>query len=191
MAFCSLRFYTQLVIVMIINVTTLKLNHKFRNGFTLVELLVVIALIAILGVVAIAAINPSAKINSATDAKAMANVETLGKTMESCVADRLTAGQTKAQSITDCCGADGSTVPLQTCTSSGSLGSGIGVANYGYGYSSGFITLGLTINRSVAGGTGLCISQTQGTGTSPNNNTKYVLGGGTLVKNQPVCSLGS
>ncbi|MCX6783484.1 MAG: prepilin-type N-terminal cleavage/methylation domain-containing protein, partial [candidate division WWE3 bacterium] len=60
-----------------------------EGGFTLVELLVVIALIAILGVVAIAAINPAAKIQSATDARAVANVESLGKAYESCVADKM------------------------------------------------------------------------------------------------------
>ncbi|MCX6783525.1 MAG: type II secretion system protein [candidate division WWE3 bacterium] len=154
-------------------------SSRFQAGFTLVELLVVIALIAILGVVAIAAINPAAKIQSATDARAVANVQALGKAFEACIADEMsdtTNPISAAVATNSCCGA----AAAGACVSTG-------LSTNNYGYATGFPT-GVTVTRGPAAGTAICISQAMGTGTAPNNNTKYVVGGGTITKLTAVCS---
>ena len=92
---------------------------KNQKGFTLVELLVVIAIIAILGVVAIASINPVAKINSAKDNQALANVQQISKALEACLADRIaTAGVTAAVATDNCCG---TAVANAACVSTAAL----------------------------------------------------------------------
>ena len=143
-------------------------------GFTLVELLVVIAIVAILGVVAVAAINPVAKINSSKDSRAYANVQTISKALEHCLLDRVAAGRTYPQATDDCCG---TAVANAACTSS-SVGP-VGLNTYGYGFGNGWPT-GVVINRSAAGGTAICISQQRGSDT---NYTKYIQGGGTISNN--------
>jgi type IV pilus assembly protein PilA len=143
---------------------------KNQKGFTLVELLVVIAIIAILGVVAIAAINPVAKINSAKDNQALANVQQISKALEACLADRMaTAGVTAAVATDNCCG---TAVANAACVSTAAAGLGL----YGYGFTQGWPT-GVTANRGAAAGTAICAAQQRGSDT---NYVKYVVGGGTV-----------
>jgi|GEM_PF-1185331 len=148
-----------------------------QSGFTLVELLVVIAIIAILGVVAIAAINPAARINAAKDNQALANVQQIGKAFEACLADKMSTGSlTQAAAVTACCTDPGTTAPY-SCTSSATVGLGLA----GYGYASGFPT-GVTVNRTASTSTTptICVSQVRGSNT---NRAKYVTSGGTVVIN--------
>src|SRR5579864_2179375 len=53
------------------------------SGFTLVELLVVIAVLGILAVGLIAAINPVDKLNAASDARVQSDIGVLSRAMES------------------------------------------------------------------------------------------------------------
>ena len=142
-----------------------------QSGFTLVELLVVIAIIAVLGVVAIAAINPAARINSAKDQQALANVQSIGKAMEACLTDRMTGtpARTQAQATDDCCGA----AVAGACTSTTAVGLGF----YGYGFNSGTWPTGIAVTRGPAAGSAICISQLRG---SDALYDKYLAGGGTV-----------
>lgn len=144
---------------------------KFSKGFTLVELLVVIAIVAILAVAAVAAINPVARINSSKDAKAYANVQTISKALEHCMLDRVATGRTYPQASDDCCGS----AAVGACTSSAAAGLGL----YNYGFVGGFPT-GVAVNRGAAGGKAICVSQQRGSDT---NYTKYIQGGGTVANN--------
>ena len=65
-----------------------KLRSHLRKskGFTLVELLVVIAIIAILVLIVIVAINPAERINDARDKAAESDVRSTASAMEACLA---------------------------------------------------------------------------------------------------------
>jgi len=153
---------------------------KNKEGFTLVELLVVIAIIAILGVVAIAAINPAARINAAKDNQALANVRQIGGMLESCVADRMLSGDSDTLAVTNCCGL----IPAAAgdCVSDSTHGLGL----YKYGFASGYPTA-VKVMRGASGTKLLCVSQQNG---SNSNYTKYNIGGGNANTNTTVCNNG-
>ena len=153
----------------------MSLKKLQQKGFTLVELLVVIAIIAILGVVAIAAINPIAKINAANDAKAMANVTEIGKAFEACLTEKMSVGGLTTQSAAAdaCCLTGGA---AGTC-----LGSTLNTA--GYGFAGGWA--GATVNRSATGV--VCASQAGGT---TGYLAKYVTGTGNVVTSGTACASG-
>ncbi len=56
-----------------------------KDGFTLIEILVVIAIIAILMGALFVGINPAARINEAKDARAKMDVAQLGSSLEACL----------------------------------------------------------------------------------------------------------
>lgn len=58
---------------------------KKQKGFTLVELLIVIAIIAILVVIVIIAINPVQRIRDANDRRAASNVRSVATAIEGCL----------------------------------------------------------------------------------------------------------
>jgi prepilin-type N-terminal cleavage/methylation domain-containing protein len=72
---------------------------KKQKGFTLVELLIVIAIIAILVVIVIIAINPIERLNDARDRTAASNVRATGTLIATCVTQALTA---VGGSVADC-----------------------------------------------------------------------------------------
>ena len=59
---------------------------KDSKGFTLVELLIVIAIIAILVLIVIVAINPLQRIHDATDQQASSDVRSVASAVEGCIA---------------------------------------------------------------------------------------------------------
>ncbi|OGY22239.1 MAG: hypothetical protein A2126_04790 [Candidatus Woykebacteria bacterium GWB1_45_5] len=77
-----------------------KLRSHLRKskGFTLVELLIVIAIIAILVVIVIIAINPIERLNDASDRRAASNVRATGTLIATCITQSLATGG----NITDC-----------------------------------------------------------------------------------------
>ncbi|OGY23414.1 MAG: hypothetical protein A2172_04260 [Candidatus Woykebacteria bacterium RBG_13_40_15] len=72
---------------------------KKQKGFTLVELLIVIAIIAILVVIVIIAINPIERLNDARDRTAASNVRATGTLIATCVTQALAQ---PGGSIADC-----------------------------------------------------------------------------------------
>jgi len=156
-----------------------------QSGFTLVELLVVIAIIAVLGVVAIVAINPATRINAAKDNQALANVQSIGKAFEACLADKMITGSTAQASYNACCGSGGvaaNGVTPGAINVAGLCASGVavGLGFSGYGYQSGWPAT-VAVNRSawvVSTNTAtICVSQVRGSDT---RFVKYVTGGGTV-----------
>jgi prepilin-type N-terminal cleavage/methylation domain-containing protein len=154
---------------MISDINTRKQNCS--RGFTLVEILVVIAILAILLTLVVVAINPAARINASKDAQALANVSQLGKSFEACINDRMTlAGRSAAGATDDCCGR--ATNDAGDCVSDATHG----LALYNYGYAGGFPIM-THVNRGAAGTTGICIDERRG---SDNNYVGFTVGGGTL-----------
>lgn len=152
----------------------LPLKRTNIRGFTLVELLVVIAIVAILGIAAIAALNPAAKINSARDSQAYANIQIVSKAFENCKLDRTVAGSSTGVATDECCGA----TVAGNCLSSNAVVAGCaappcGLAKFGYGFSNGFPS-NVAVTRGPAGGGALCISQARASDT---NYDKYLIGG--------------
>ncbi|MEX0621596.1 MAG: prepilin-type N-terminal cleavage/methylation domain-containing protein [Candidatus Woykebacteria bacterium] len=66
----------------------LKSRLSTSKGFTLVELLIVIAIIAILVLIVIIAINPIQRIQDATDRTAESNVRAVATAVEGCLTNR-------------------------------------------------------------------------------------------------------
>ncbi|HSW96781.1 MAG TPA: prepilin-type N-terminal cleavage/methylation domain-containing protein [Candidatus Saccharimonadales bacterium] len=67
-------------------------RHRYKkNGFSLIELLIVIVIIAIFAIGLIAAINPLDKINSAADARVMNDISLVGRATESYAVSHLGA----------------------------------------------------------------------------------------------------
>ncbi len=92
--------------------TTLKIKKlKFnvlparQRGFTLVELLVVVAIISLLAVAVIVAINPAARLRDAKTAAAKRDVKVVAEAIERCITEYLVANvtaTTEAAAITAC-----------------------------------------------------------------------------------------
>jgi prepilin-type N-terminal cleavage/methylation domain-containing protein len=57
-----------------------------KKGFTLIELMVVVAIIAILVIIVIVAINPAQRVNDSSDRRAASNVRAGGTLIATCVA---------------------------------------------------------------------------------------------------------
>lgn len=69
-------------------VEKLRSHLRKTRGFTLVELLIVIAIIAILVLIVIIAINPIQRIQDATDRTAESNVRSVATAVEGCLTNR-------------------------------------------------------------------------------------------------------
>ena len=62
---------------------------KNRRGYTLIELLIVIAIIAILVVIVIVALDPAQRVRDSLDRAAQSNVRAVGTLISVCVTQRL------------------------------------------------------------------------------------------------------
>jgi type IV pilus assembly protein PilA len=89
----------------------LKSHLSNAKGFTLVELLIVIAIIAILVLIVIIAINPIQRIQDATDRTATSNVRSVATAVEGCLTN-----PTNAQNFQNC---DDETALTSTSTAGG------------------------------------------------------------------------
>ena len=76
----------------------LRSHLRKTRGFTLVELLIVIAIIAILVLIVIVAINPVERLNETRDDRAASNVRSTGTLIGTCVTRMLAVGN----AMTDC-----------------------------------------------------------------------------------------
>ena len=148
-------------------------NKNRLAGFTLVEILVVIAIIAILAAIVIVSINPRENINKSKDSQAIANVNQLSLSFEACITSRLAADRTEAEATDDCCGA----TDVGSCVCDATHG----LAIYKYGSGGGFPPE-MIVNRGAAGGTNICMAQKRG---SDDTYVAYGVGDGGLTRNSP------
>lgn len=70
------------------------MGYRRRNGFTLVELLVVVAIVGVLLGVVVLALNPAERLNEAAEAKARSDVQQIAAAMEICIAHKDYASET-------------------------------------------------------------------------------------------------
>lgn len=74
-------------------------RQKQYRGFTLVELLVVVALIGLLSVAVVVALNPAGKISSAKTNTAKSNAKNIANAIERCITEYIVANPTATEDV--------------------------------------------------------------------------------------------